>query len=129
MLLDHVDFRVRALKEARPLYDALLRAMGHTRVNADEESAGYHLPHESGGEAFFWLVEDPEHRPNGTRVALQAASRVEVDRLAAIAKSAGASNFEPPELIEEYGPNYYAAFFEDSEGNKLEICCRRAQTV
>ena len=126
MLLDHVDFRVRDFETARRFYDALLPALGLSRINADDESAGYHQPAETGGEAFFWVVSDPQHRPSGTRVALHAASRSEVDRLAAIAQDAGAENFEPPDLITEYGANYYAAFFEDPEGNKLEICCRLA---
>lgn len=125
MLLDHVDFRVRDFAKSRALYDALLPAMGYTKVNADDESAGYHQPGETGAEPFFWLVADPAHKPNGTRVALAAQTRAEVDRLAGIARSAGATAFEAPGLIEEYGAKYYATFFEDAEGNKLEICCRR----
>lgn len=125
MLLDHVDFRVRDFTGTRALYDALLRAMGYTKINSDEESAGYHLPGETGGEPFFWIVSDPSHRPNGTRVAFAAPGRAEVDRLAEIARNSGATAFEPPALIKEYGAKYYATFFEDAEGNKLEICCRR----
>lgn len=125
MLLDHVDFRVRDFTRTRALYDALLPAMGYTKVNADDESAGYHLPGETGAEPFFWLVGDPQHEPNGTRVAFAARDRADVDRLTAIAQNAGATAFEAPALIEEYGASYYAAFFEDAEGNKLEICCRR----
>ncbi len=125
MLFDHLDLRVRNLKTARPLYDALLPAMGYSKINADEESAGYHRPDETGAEPFIWLVEEADHRPNGTRIAFNAASRSEVDRLAAIARENGATNVEPAELVPDYGPAYYATFFEDAEGNKLEICCRR----
>lgn len=126
MLFDHVDMRVANLAAARPLYDALLPAMGYSKINADAESAGYHPPSESGGEPFIWLVEELDHRPNGTRIAFAAPKREDVDRLAKAAQDAGARAFEAPALIEEYGPNYYAAFFEDTEGNKLEICCRTA---
>jgi hypothetical protein len=124
MLYDHVDLRVRNLSRARPLYDALLPAMGYTKINADAESAGYHPPGETGAEPFIWLAEDPEHRPNGTRIAFHARGRIEVDRLAGVAREHGATEFEPPQLIQEYGANYYAAFFSDAEGNKLEICFR-----
>lgn len=127
MLYDHVDLRVASLSNARPLYDALLPALGFTKINADAESAGYHPPHETGAEPFIWLVEEAGHRPNDTRIAFAAPSRSEVDRLAAVAQSAGARNFEPPGIQAEYTPNYYATFFEDVEGNKLEICCRRAE--
>lgn len=126
MLLDHIDMRVRDLALVRPLYDALLPKMGYSKINADEESAGYHRPDESGAQPFIWLAEDSAHIVNGTRLAFAADSRAQVDRLAKVAESAGARAFEAPALITEYGENYYAAFFEDAEGNKLEICCRRS---
>jgi len=127
MLFDHVDMRVRDLVRARPLYDALLGAMGYTELHEDEDSAGYHRPDETGAEPFLWLVADGDHRPGQTRIALYAQTRAEVDRLARIAHEAGAQAFEAPQLVPEYGPTYYATFFEDAEGNKLEICCRRRQ--
>lgn len=127
MLFDHVDMRVRNLAGVRPLYDALLPAMGYTKINADEESAGYHRPDETGAEPFLWFLEDPGHQPAETRIAFAAESRAQVDSLAEVARNAGARAFEAPALVTEYGANYYAAFFEDAEGNKYEICCRRPQ--
>jgi catechol 2,3-dioxygenase-like lactoylglutathione lyase family enzyme len=125
MLIDHVDMRVQSLAKTRPLYDALLPAMGHSKLNADDESVGYHQPGETGAEPFIWLVEDGSHQPGLVRIAFAAQSRADVDRLAEIARAAGARAFEAPQLITGYGPYYYAAFFEDAEGNKLEICCRK----
>lgn len=128
MLFDHVDMRVQDLQAVRPLYDALLPAMGYSEINADEESAGYHAPGDTGGVApFIWLVQSTDHWPGATRIAFAAASRAEVDRLSSIAQAAGAMAFEAPQLIAEYGPYYYASFFEDGEGNKLEIACRRPE--
>jgi predicted lactoylglutathione lyase len=68
-------------------------------------------------------MTDPQHRANGTRIAFRANSRDEVDRLAEVARAAGARSIEGPE---NYGgsPRYYAVFFEDADGNKLEICYR-----
>jgi catechol 2,3-dioxygenase-like lactoylglutathione lyase family enzyme len=128
MLLDHIDLRVSNLAEARPLYDKLLSAMGYTRHNADESSVGYHRAAETeDSDPFIWLVEDPAHVANGTRIAFAASSRADVDRLAGIAKPAGAQSFEPPHLCTEYTAHYYAAFFEDAAGNKIEICYRRPE--
>lgn len=124
MLYDHVDLRVRSLEGTRALYDALLRAMGFTELHEAPDSVGYHAPSETGRDPFLWLVENDEHAPGETRVAFHAAARAEVDRLADIAAANGATNVEPPELVREYGDRYYATFFEDPEGNKLEICCR-----
>ncbi len=119
MLLDHVDFRVGDVARVRPLYDALLLAMGYTDMHQDSESVGYHRPNESGGDAFFWIVHEDGHAANGTRVAFGAPSRAQVDQLAEVARKHGAQAYEAPQLVAEYGPSYYAAFFEDAEGNKL----------
>lgn len=124
-MYDHIDMRVRDLRKVRPLYDRLLPAMGYTQMNQDGESVGYHRPRETGSEPFLWLIADAGHRCTETRIAFAAENRAQVDRLAETARSAGARAFEAPAIVSEYGPSYYAAFFEDAEGNKLEVCCRR----
>ena len=58
---------------------------------------------------FFWAVT-PE----------------EVDRVAEVVRRAGGKG---PEVCVEYTPHYYAFFFEDPDGNKLEICCRTPATA
>lgn len=122
MLHDHVDLRVSNIENVRPLYDALLPALGYTRVNSDGDQLYYHLPGDDID--FLGINADPEHRPNGTRIAFAAASREQVDELAAVARTAGARAFEPPHLCTEYSTTYYATFFKDAEGNNFEICCR-----
>jgi len=126
MLFDHTDLRVGDLARVRGLYDALLPALGFSRIVQDAESICYYLPGDDRSAPFFGIDADPEHRPNGSRIALRGADRADVDRLAAIARAAGATAFEPPQICEEYTPFYYATFFEDAEGNKLEICYREA---
>jgi catechol 2,3-dioxygenase-like lactoylglutathione lyase family enzyme len=123
MLFDHVDLRVSDLAKVRALYDALLPAMGFSNLEEDGSNVNYYQEGEDKSQPFFGLMTDREHRPNGARVAFRAASRQDVDRFAAIARDAGATAFEGPE---NYGgsPKYYAAFFEDANGNKLEICFR-----
>jgi catechol 2,3-dioxygenase-like lactoylglutathione lyase family enzyme len=122
VLYDHVDLRVSSLKTSRPLYDALLPALGYTRINTDETHLYYHLP---GADVdFFGINADQDHRANGTRIAFAAPSREAVDELAALVKAAGARCFEAPHLCREYSETYYATFFEDADGNKLEICNR-----
>lgn len=124
MLYDHVDLRVSSFDKTRGLYDALLPAMGYERVVADAESICYYRQGDERLQAFLGLVLDPGHRPNQTRLAFRAPDRVQTDRLAEIARTAGARAFEPPHVCEEYTPLYYASFFEDADGNKLEICFR-----
>ena len=123
MLIDHIDLRVKDLAKARAFYDALMSAMGFSRFDARDDDINYHHPEKEWSHPFFGLMADPDHRPNGSRIAFRASSREEVDRLAEVARSAGARELEGPEAY--YGsPRYYAAFFEDVDGNKLEICYR-----
>lgn len=124
MLIDHIDLRVSSLDKARPLYDALLFAMGYSRLDEGEDAINYHLPDRDRSKAFFGLMVDAHHRPNGSRVAFRADSREEVDRLAKVALDAGARAFEAPENYDAGTPWYYAAFFDDADGNRLEICYR-----
>jgi catechol 2,3-dioxygenase-like lactoylglutathione lyase family enzyme len=126
MLFDHVDLRVSDLAKTRRLYDALLPAMGFSRIAEDADTICYYQPDGDRSIPFFAIDLEPDHRANGTRLALRASSRAEVDRLAGIVKDAGATAFEAPHVCEEYTPFYYATFFEDADGNKLEICFREA---
>jgi catechol 2,3-dioxygenase-like lactoylglutathione lyase family enzyme len=120
---DHVDLRVRSFAEARPLYEALLPALGFTRDATIEGWLQYEA--EGDGETeFVGVTESPQHVANECRVAFWADSIREVDRLAAMAVQAGARNVEGP-LYEE--ASYYAVFFEDPSGNRLEICCRKRE--
>ncbi len=46
-----------------------------------------------------------------------------------VVRQAGGQNLEGPEICAEYSPGYYAFFFEDPDGNKLEICCRASPVI
>ncbi|HET9029079.1 MAG TPA: VOC family protein [Candidatus Aquilonibacter sp.] len=122
MLVDHIDLRVRDFDAARAFYDPLMIAMGFSQFDIVGRDINYHRPG-AYEQPFFGLMEDSEHRANGCRIALRASTREEVDRLAEIAFRNGARAFEAPE---NYGgsPRYYAAFFEDPDGNRLEIAFR-----
>lgn len=121
---DHIDLRVRELAAALPFYRELLPALGFTTLgDTGPEWYNWYAPGE-GKTAFFGFTVDPEHRPNGTRISFWAETREEVDEVAAVVRRAGGQALEGPEVCLDYTPDYYAFFFEDPDGNKLEICCR-----
>jgi catechol 2,3-dioxygenase-like lactoylglutathione lyase family enzyme len=125
-LFDHIDLRVKDMERAKNFYVPLLNAIGFTVDQGGKAWVSYEAPGAEGKPTeFFGFTHDPNHRPNGTRIAFWADSREEVNRVAEVARTAGAQNIEGPELCVEYDPNYYAVFFEDPEGNKLEVCCRK----
>ena len=122
--LDHIDLRVINLKRARKFYSELLPALGFIR---DRSSGRWRIFYAAGGdkpEAFFGFTQDRQHQPSSTRIAFCAESRAEVDRLAELVRKIGGKNLEGPGLCPSYSPGYYAFFFEDPDGNKLEVCCR-----
>ena len=127
--LDHIDLRVRDVAQARDFYARILPALGFTCDRSDSEWGTFYAVGGDRPEAFFGFTADPQHQPNGTRIAFWADSRAEIDQFAKIAREAGARNLEGPELCSEYSPGYYAFFFEDPDGNKLEICYREQPVV
>ena len=120
---DHIDLRVKNRKRAQRFYEQVLPAIGFTRETGDDEWGAFTAPGK-GKREFFGFTEDPEHRPNGTRISFWADTPEEVDRVAEVVRRAGGKVLEGPEMCLDYTPNYYAFFWEDPDGNKMEICCR-----
>jgi len=121
---DHIDLRVRSLAVVRPFYEVLLPALGFTRDASIPGWFTFEAAYSDGATEFFGITESPTHIANECRVAFWVDSQSEVDRLAAIAIQAGARNVEGPAYEEAH---YYAVFFEDPSGNRLEVCYREKQ--
>ncbi len=77
------------------------------------------------GTAYFALTESPGHVPNEKRVAFWVPDPAEVDRVAALLEQARARDVSGPKRM-PYGPDYYAVFFADPSGNRLEVYYRLA---
>jgi predicted lactoylglutathione lyase len=121
----HIDLRVRSLAEAEPLYRALLPALGFEDFRVgDDRSKSFSVDEDFPSKAFVSLIEDPKHQANETRIAFWTSSVAQVDEIAAAVIAAGAKNAEGPCYHTEYTPTYFAIFFEDSSGNKLEVVHR-----
>ena len=117
---DHIDLRAPRLAEVVPFYEALLPALGFTRRVAVEGWLQFEAEDGDVTE-FFGVTESASHVANENRVAFWAESDGEVDRVAQVARQAGAIHLEGPM---PYEPGYYAVFFEDPCGNRLEVCHR-----
>lgn len=127
---DHIDLRVKNRAAAQKFYAQLLPAIGFTKDESGERWGAFQVPEPTGAaQEFFGFIEDLDHRPNESRIAFWAESRADVDRIAEIARGAGALNIEGPQIWTEYTPGYYAVFFEDPDGNKLEVCHRERPIV
>jgi len=126
---DHIDLRVKDMSIARKFYGKFLPQLGFVEERPGKK---YHTFYSAGGDRpseFFGFTQDKNHKPNGTRIAFWADTREEVDRLAKSVRKAGGKAPEGPEICRGYPAGYYAFFFEDPEGNKMEICCRERPII
>ena len=124
----HVDLVVSSILRSLPFYVELLAPVGWHRVGEVEGERGETIWYLSGPGSSIGLREAQSEREQPLdryevglhHLALEASSRAAVDERAAWLRSHGAEIESGPE---EYGysPGYYAVFFFDPDGIKLEI--------
>ena len=123
LLISHVDLRVRDRTRSAEFYDAVLNVLGAVMHVGPEWTTWAIPPADAPGDwrpnTWFGIVEDPQMTPNAVRVAFAAPSRGTVDAIATYLHAIGAQAIEMPH--EAYGPKAYACFFEDPDGNRLEV--------
>jgi catechol 2,3-dioxygenase-like lactoylglutathione lyase family enzyme len=122
---NHIDLRVSNIEEATRFYSEFLPHLGFTGTRHDEAWKVFSARGEFPSVPYFGITEKPDHQPNANRIAFWVGSAREVDRLAEVVKAAGARNIGGPRACPEYSSTYYAVFFEDPSGNKLEVCFRK----
>jgi glyoxylase I family protein len=128
--LHHLDLNVSDLERSRAFYERVLTRIGYRLVDysAPGEPRGYDWlgPAESGVRFSIGLYaarNDASHdrySPGVHHIALTAASRDAVDELHRLLVEIGATILDPPREYPEYEPGYYAVFFLDPDGIKLE---------
>jgi catechol 2,3-dioxygenase-like lactoylglutathione lyase family enzyme len=119
--LDHLSLPVRRLAAARRFYPAALAPTG-MKVTHEVDKPRTSFAMGSGGERIFWLVQH-RNAAGGAHLALSVPTRAAVDAFHAAALAAGATDHGAPGPRPDYGPNYYAAFVLDGEGNNIEVVC------
>jgi catechol 2,3-dioxygenase-like lactoylglutathione lyase family enzyme len=122
----HVDLVVSSIGRSLPFYRDLLAPLGYHRISEVEGERGETIWYLSGPEVVLGLREAQtdgaydRYRVGLHHLALEAWSRALVDERAAWLAERGAEIESEPQ---EYGytPGYYAVFFYDPDGIKLEI--------
>ena len=123
-MIDHVSLGVSNLERSQAFYDAVLKALGMSRLYNYDGGIGYGV----GDKANFWIgvpldAGRPVRASGGTHVAFTAATRKAVDEFHRVALASGAKDDGKPGLRHPYHPNYYGAFVLDPDGHKIEACC------
>ena len=125
--VDHLDLVVSSLERSLPLYRELLEPLGYTRAAEIVGERGERVVYLIGEGLVAVSVREAQSPGAYDRyavglhhVAFQAQSREVVDGRLAWAREQGLEiENEPQEW--PYRPGYYAGFFHDPDGIKLEI--------
>ena len=129
--LDHVSITVRELARARPFYEAVMRALGIAKVHDREDAVGFGTRNRPGDDAhsYFSLYESPAASADPRRhYCFRARSMKEVQAFHAAGLASGGRDAGAPGLRTHYHPQYYAAFLEDPEGNRIEAAFHHGET-
>jgi catechol 2,3-dioxygenase-like lactoylglutathione lyase family enzyme len=121
--IDHLVISVGDFQRSREFYRQVLGFLGFDLRYDYPSYAGFH-----NGKTRFWITEaDAEGRRHKHRkgnigfhhYAFELRSRADVDALGAHLEKIGATVTDPPDTYNG-DDNYYAVFFEDPDGLRLE---------
>jgi catechol 2,3-dioxygenase-like lactoylglutathione lyase family enzyme len=120
--IDHLVISVGDFERSKDFYKKLLGFLGFKLKYEYSEMAGW-----SNGKTLFWIAAaDAQGRKHKYRkgdigfhhYAFELSSRKDVDELGAFLEQNGMTIVDPPG--EYYDRNYYAVYFTDPDGMKLE---------
>lgn len=128
-MLSHVTLGVTDVRRAERFYAPLLEALGLVVKFSDRHWAGW--KHPAADRPLFIITRPFDGQPagagNGQMIAFMADSRALVDRCHTLALEHGGTSDGTPGLRPNYHPHYYGAYFRDSDGNKLCVCCHQSE--
>jgi catechol 2,3-dioxygenase-like lactoylglutathione lyase family enzyme len=119
--VDHLVVRVSDYQKSKSFYGKLFEFLGFKVLDEYADAIGW-----TNGKTRFWIgPTDAEGRKRGYRIgdigfhhyAFELRSRKDVDALQAFLKKEGVTIVDP---ADEYYDDYYAVFFLDPDGLKLE---------
>jgi predicted lactoylglutathione lyase len=116
-MIGYVTLGTNDLEKAAKFYDALAKELGTGRMKENDKFIAFGSP---GGNGGIGICKPNDGQPatvgNGVMVALKAKDRAQVDRIYECAlANGGTCEGKPGQRFE----GFYAAYFRDLDGNKL----------
>jgi len=125
-LINHLDLTVVDLERSVAFYDAVLGSLGYVRsTDYQGEVPNWTLAVGSlslsiGLHKSRTAATHDRHSPGLHHLAFHATSRSEVDAMRELVASIDGTILDAPAEY-DYTPGYYAVFFADPDGLKLEL--------
>jgi len=128
--IDHLDLTVTDPASSEAFYRAVLGYMGFQPVRLSHGATHLCIFQTVRAEQRLISValQPAKHAgrhdryiPGLHHVAFRASSREDVDGLHQVLRDLGAEVLDPPTEYPHYAPGYYAVFFADPDGLKLEF--------
>jgi catechol 2,3-dioxygenase-like lactoylglutathione lyase family enzyme len=129
-MVNHIDLTVVDPARSLAFYEAVLGFMGYRRANMHERGYDFDLLRADGTFCSVGIVraegegrarKHDRYSPGLHHLAWTAESRDDVDRLHKRLLEVGATVLDAPADYPRYGEGYYAVFFADPDGLKLEF--------
>lgn len=123
--IDHVFVAVRDLRLSERFYDRVMPVLGFRKWETPIGGASHVIYY---NRHFAYSLrpaseDTPDHDPYAPGLhhfCFRVVDEAAVDRAADELRAAGVEATEP-RYYPEYGPDYYAIFFEDPDGVRLEV--------
>ena len=125
--IDHIDISVRDLDRSVAFYHAFLIEMGFVRISDGAtvvwQQNGLEIAIRTATSIDTAKAYD-RYRVGLHHLAFRAASRADVDSFYRFLLDQKVEILDPPADYPDYGDPYYALFFADPDGIKLELVYR-----
>lgn len=124
--LNHLSLTVSDRSKSEPFYNAILEFMGYQQVEKNDQFIMW-WSKDVGAILIYAANPDSPNKlhdrysPGLHHLAFNADSREQVDNLYNLILELGATVLDPPAEYNKYAPGYYAVFFADPDGIKLEL--------
>lgn len=123
--INHLAITISNRSKSEPFYNTILEFIGYQQVEKNDnfvmwwsQIAGAILIYNAKPEAINKHCD--RYSPGLHHLAFNADSREQVDNLYKLILEIGATVLDPPAEY-DYTPGYYAVFFSDPDGIKLEL--------
>ena len=121
--LGHIKLAVSDFKKSKIFYIRLFNKLGFAQISDKEHSAGWVTLDGFG----IWIAQakilEPKPKfsaPGFHHLCVKAKSEEEVDQIYEMIKD-NTFVFDPPQKYPRYTDKYYAVFFSDPDGMKIEV--------